>query len=357
MTIAAFHRADILDASLQGVDAGGRVRTRRAMGTSVAVHVLLVSWLLILPQVAPETLLVTEITFLQPGELAAAGNLAGGAPVAEPSLSAPAAPARREAAATGPDRSGVAVTHPTEARFQRQAADAPLSPQPQSEDVVADRLTARLAALQRNAAEPAKWGAVALGPTTMWSSATAPTAGTGAGSGGKAPIELNRGSGGGGGRGGAIGVGAGAASGPGIALTRGGGGGGGAALAVPVLPGAQVAAAKPASEGRAGARRDLAGMSLMGPIADRPIVSYATPRYPEWAKREGVEGSVTLYFVVLADGRVKENIVVQKTAGFEDFDQNASTALRAWQFEPLRRGQTGEQWGTISIHFRLQDAG
>jgi TonB family protein len=81
------------------------------------------------------------------------------------------------------------------------------------------------------------------------------------------------------------------------------------------------------------------------------------PEYPEWAKREAVEGSVTLYFVVRSDGTVKENVVIQKTAGFGDFDENARLALRGWLFEPLRGGRTGEQWGTITFHFRLRDAG
>ena len=81
------------------------------------------------------------------------------------------------------------------------------------------------------------------------------------------------------------------------------------------------------------------------------------PVYPDWAKREAVEGSVTLYFVVRPDGSVKENVLVQKTAGFEDFDESARTALRAWRFEPLHGGRTGEQWGTITFHFRLREAG
>jgi TonB family protein len=53
----------------------------------------------------------------------------------------------------------------------------------------------------------------------------------------------------------------------------------------------------------------------------------------------------------------KENVLVQKTAGFGDFDDNARSALRAWRFEPLREGRVGEQWGTITFHFRIRDAG
>jgi TonB family protein len=102
------------------------------------------------------------------------------------------------------------------------------------------------------------------------------------------------------------------------------------------------------------ASRELAGARMTGPVADRPIVSYESPDYPEWAKTEGVEGSVMIYFVVLADGRVKENVMVQRTSGFADFDQNAVSAILAWRFERLDAGKTGEQWGTILFHYRLR---
>jgi TonB family protein len=98
----------------------------------------------------------------------------------------------------------------------------------------------------------------------------------------------------------------------------------------------------------------VAGAALIGPVADRPILAHTVPIYPEWAKRDGVEASVTLYFVVRVDGGVRENVLVQKTAGFEEFDDNARTALRAWRFEPLHGGRLGEQWGTITFHFRLR---
>jgi len=95
----------------------------------------------------------------------------------------------------------------------------------------------------------------------------------------------------------------------------------------------------------------------MGPVADRPVLFHSLPNYPDWAKREAVEGSVTLYFVVRPNGSVKENVMIQKTAGFGDFDENARVALSRWRFEPLRGGRTGEQWGTITFHFRLRNAG
>ena len=48
-------------------------------------------------------------------------------------------------------------------------------------------------------------------------------------------------------------------------------------------------------------------MMLAGPISDRPVLSYVRPIYPEWAKRDAVEGSVTLYFVVGPDGSLGTN--------------------------------------------------
>ncbi len=92
----------------------------------------------------------------------------------------------------------------------------------------------------------------------------------------------------------------------------------------------------------------------MGPVADRALLAHGKPTYPEWAKKQAIEASVTLYFIVRPDGRIKENVLVEKTSGFEEFDLNAIRALRGWKFEPLAPGTTGEQWGQITFHFRLR---
>jgi TonB family protein len=99
--------------------------------------------------------------------------------------------------------------------------------------------------------------------------------------------------------------------------------------------------------------RDLAGARIIGPVADRAVLSYQVPDYPEWAKREGIEGTVTLYFFVLPDGHVKENVLVERTSGFADFDDGAVKALLAWRFAALPGGS--EQWGRITFHYRLGD--
>jgi len=47
--------------------------------------------------------------------------------------------------------------------------------------------------------------------------------------------------------------------------------------------------------------------------------------------------------------------MVQKTAGFEDFDENAIRALVTWRFEPLQAGRRASS-GNDHVHYRLSDA-
>jgi TonB family protein len=303
-----------------------RVRTRWTMSVSVVTHALLFLWIVLGPKDSTLETPITEITLLDPGELAAAAASAEPAPAAAAAQSSP----------------GLAARNTEDVRFVRRNTAADLTPDPQSAAAIEDRLNSRLAAIQQVVPSGAVGLATTPAPSALFGTGLANA--TGGSPSGSAKVSLSRGGDG---------------AGPAIALSRGGGGHG---LAPALLSGgtaAEKAAAStaPAQGGDATARRTIAGASLAGPIADRPVLSYTTPAYPEWAKKEAVEGSVTLYFVVRPDGGVKENVLVQKTAGFEDFDESARTALRAWRFEPLRNGRTGEQWGTITFHFRLRNAG
>jgi TonB family protein len=103
-------------------------------------------------------------------------------------------------------------------------------------------------------------------------------------------------------------------------------------------------------------RQVLAGVTLRGPVADRPLLAYRAPDYPESAKREAIEGTVRLQFFVLPNGSIKENVLVERTSGFEEFDRNARLALLDWRFEPLPAGAAGEQWGIITLNYRLEDS-
>jgi len=301
-----------------------RVRTRRSVGISIIFHLLLFLWILNMKSVVVETPPITEILMLDPGDLAGSASRSGAAPAGH----------------VDPQPSLAPHEVKNDARFVRSADRGEIALDPQNSTAIADQMSARLSQITQQERIAVPSTAKTSLPTSAFGSGPATLGGGGSGS---SPVALSRG--------GSLG-GAGA-----LPLNRGGGGGTGAASAPATLPAVKTAAAGPAQVGDATARRTIAGASVAGPIADRPVLRTVVPEYPDWAKKEAVEGSVTLYFVVRSDGTVKENVVIQKTAGFGDFDENARSAIRAWLFEPLRGGRTGEQWGTITFKFRLRDAG
>ena len=293
--------------------------TRWGLWTSTVLHALFFIWFTTQSQPAPDITPITEITYVESGD---------------PDAAAPARPGSSAAAASAP---GELAPGDQDVHFKRETREADLRFDRQSPDAIQDRLNARLAAIQGESGAP-NIGVVSSSPPTLWGSSPATV--SGAGTSGTSPVSLKRG-------------GEGTAPAPALELTRGGHGAAPALVATPAPPEREQAPA-PAKSSESVARRTIAGVTLMGPIADRAILSHPTPVYPEWAKRDAVEGAVTLYFVVRADGTVKENILVQKTAGFEDFDESARAALAAWRFEPLRDGAVGEQWGNITFRFRLR---
>ncbi|HET9941004.1 MAG TPA: energy transducer TonB [Candidatus Eisenbacteria bacterium] len=302
-----------------------RRRTQWTMLISFVVHVLLFLWFTSFKTTTQDLPIVTEVVLLEPGDL----NPAAAA--------APApAPQRQEETVKGAPKEGQ-----TDAHFIRMERSGDVALDPQVPNTFQDKLNSRLAAIQQQNS-PLPVGTATGSPTASLFGSSPATVGAPGGT-GTAPVKLNRGGGTGG---------------PPLELSRGGTPGAPASLApASIQAGKSEAAAPSKGGGDTTARSTIAGASLAGPIADRPVLFYTLPTYPDWAKKEAVEGSVTLYFVVRPDGTVKENILVQKTAGFGDFDDNARAALRAWRFEPLKNGRTGEQWGTITFHFRLRSAG
>lgn len=295
------------------------------MAVSLVAHALIFLWIATMKSVVEDLPVVTEILMLEPGDLVAA---------------APSAPSVAPSPAQSQTVRGVQVQSAQDLHFQRMEREADVTLDPSSATAIQDQLDSKLAQLQRES-KPLPVGTATGSVSALFGSSPA-TVGAPGGT-GTAPVKLSRGGGG---------------SGPPLELSRGGTPGAPASLSAATVSGAgKSQAAAPSQAGEATAQRTIAGASLAGPIADRPVLFYTLPTYPDWAKREAVEGSVTLYFVVRPDGTVKENVLVQKTAGFGDFDENARTALRAWRFEPLKGGRTGEQWGTITFHFRLRSAG
>ena len=286
-----------------------RIRFRAAMTLSLLVHAAV---LLLLLAYRPESgagLVLAEIDYV--AALAAAPSSAQ--PVEVQAAVPPTPSEQRE-------------------HYRRPEPEAEVAPTPQSDYALADRMAARLDAIQERRANLVASVSTAPVPA-KWSAAGVPDPGPARPS----PVTLNRGT---------------PAAAP-ISLDR------GAPVSARLDP-ATVAVPRPSraeeAESATTATRQLAGARLSGPVADRPILSHTTPIYPEWAKRDAVEGTVTLRFFVRPDGSIKENVLVTKTAGFEDFDMSALTALLQWQFQPLAAGRTGEQWGTITFHFRLREA-
>lgn len=303
--------------------------THRSLGLSAFIHALLIMLLLFSHKAATETMGLTEITWED----------ATPAPEAAPPLAtkvtpkAPVQPVKMQAAvAPSPTPPPVPVERP----LQR----ASVSPDAQSVAAVTDIVSKKLDSWQQSG-KASTTGIASLAP--------APKVGvpTLAGVSGDHAVAAGKPS--------ALARDAGPSGGAPVALTR--------TEHAPAAPVAAVTVkgppmgsgggSAPATAG-SGKSRNLAGAQLAGPVADRPLIAYKVPPYPEWAKEDAVEGAVTLYFYVLPDGHVKENIVVERTSGFSDFDNGAIEALRQWRFQAIPGSK--EQWGRITFNYRLSDA-
>lgn len=308
---------------ITGEMSAATTRTRKTMFYSVALHAFLVLWLLLVQRITPEEVGITEITWIDP--------VAELQPAELPPILAKARPAPRIVV----PRETPSV-HEKREHFQRSNPISTVAPAPQERDASVDKFSERLAVLkEQKKAKPERISSLPTpAPTSRSQLAgvdsqkkprrTVELARQGTPT--TAPVELKR---------------------TPVKVQK-------SSMMMATIPDTDVTPAK-MKETDTTAQRDLAGALLTGPVADRPLLIFNKPGYPEWAKDEGVQGSVTIYFVVLPDGRIKENIMVQKTSGFGDFDDNAVNALRTWRFEPLGGGETGEQWGTITFHYRLSD--
>jgi len=294
--------------------ADAKARTRRTVFVSLILHLLLFSWLILQYHSSPLPEGIVEIAWVDP------------APPPPPQVQVSRQVEQVQVKPVAKQK-----------KFERQAEQAELAPQPQDVRVRQDKMSERLASIRQSRPSRSDLAVATVSSASLLPSAAVavPTPQSGAGpqelvrekTRTTAPLSLKRG--------------------PARPVR--------AAPAVAPLPREITATAVPVPEVENLTQRTLEGASLAGPVADRPVVSYTMPAYPDWAAREAVEASVTLYFLVLPDGRVKENIQIQKTAGFTDFDQSAIAALRQWRFEALTGGATEDQWGTITFHFRLRD--
>jgi len=94
---------------------------------------------------------------------------------------------------------------------------------------------------------------------------------------------------------------------------------------------------------------------IRGPLSDRIVLYRELPSYPEWAEKEGIEAGVSVHFVVLSDGKVKDNIYVVKTSGYPVLDKLVMEVLRNWKFASLKGDLYGkEEWGVLTFYFSFE---
>ena len=102
-----------------------------------------------------------------------------------------------------------------------------------------------------------------------------------------------------------------------------------------------------------GAQGDGTGGEALSGLA-RPLGGYQVkPRYPESARRAGVQGVTTLRVRVLENGKVGD-VIVDQSAGFRDLDLAAMDAVKKWLFEPARQGKSAVAvWVLLPVKFEL----
>lgn len=139
---------------------------------------------------------------------------------------------------------------------------------------------------------------------------------------------------------------------------------------LPVVPGSGVGGGS-GGPGRAGLGWDAEGGGARmggtrpGPGGDGPGEGAGSlslpsggyqvkPRYPDSARRQGIEGTVSLKVRVTERGAVEE-VQVEQSAGYPDLDRAAVEAVRRWRFSPARQGNRPMAvWVLIPVTFRLE---
>ena len=292
-----------------------QARTRKVTIVSLGIHALLFLLLALRHTIVPPAPALTEISWIEPVTI----------PLPAPTATLKVHPRMERIVLPSPPQNPE--------HFVRRTSESDFAPRPQNREATEDLLKRKLAALERRTTTQASIADVAV-QSAIARPSLASVLNDGTGSSDAVALARREGP----------------APSP-VTLAR--SEPRRARLAAPSAPPEKAVDAAGIEKTDSSARRIIDGATLVGPVADRALISYRKPVYPDWAKSEGVEATLTLYFIVLPNGTVKENVLIEKTSGFEDFDVNAIAALVAWRFEPLRGGETGEQWGSLTFNYRL----
>ncbi|MCP5113414.1 MAG: energy transducer TonB [bacterium] len=92
-----------------------------------------------------------------------------------------------------------------------------------------------------------------------------------------------------------------------------------------------------------------APLSSSNVVAERPKVRYRPPlRFPEKAKRRGIEGQLMLEVRVDNRGNVA-GISIKKSSGHRILDSEAVSAVKSWKFEPAKNAAGRAVATTIAV--------
>lgn len=97
------------------------------------------------------------------------------------------------------------------------------------------------------------------------------------------------------------------------------------------------------------------GSGTKGLTSPPRILQKVEPRYPESARRDGVEGSVTVKIEIMENGK-PGNVWVVGSSGRNELDEAAVKAVERWRFVPARDSVNGQPVvciSTVEIKFRL----
>ena len=91
-------------------------------------------------------------------------------------------------------------------------------------------------------------------------------------------------------------------------------------------------------------------------VKPRPIYQQK-PRYPDLARRAGIEGQAVVKALVDIDGSVMDAQIL-KSSGNQMLDESALAAARQWRFSPAKqRDKFVRVYVSIPINFRLVEGG
>lgn len=91
-------------------------------------------------------------------------------------------------------------------------------------------------------------------------------------------------------------------------------------------------------------------------VKPKPVLQQK-PRYPDLARRAGIEGQAVVKALVDIDGSVMD-VQILKSSGNQMLDEAALAAARQWKFSPAKqRDKFVRVYVSIPINFRLVEGG